>query len=449
MHKFFSWNCFARDQRGAVLPIIAFAFMTLMGSLGASVDLGRAQLVQSKLSSSLDAAGLAAGATISTADVETEVNKYLDANFNGYMGSTLTEVTVTVDSSNTVFSLSATAELPTILMHLFGRDTVEVHADAEVTRSVTGLELALVLDNTGSMAGTRLDALKAAAHELVDILYGGREEVEDLWIGLVPFAQAVNIGTDRTDWLDATTFTWGPTTWYGCVDARLNGYDVTDDPASVRAFTQYYRPDDSSNDWIRTDGTYRTPLTLSRGPNAACSQPVTPLTASRSVVETGIDAMQARGNTHVNLGAVWGWRMLSPRWRGEWGGEMDTNDLPLDYNAPRMNKAAVIMTDGENTMSSSVRTAHGYLSQGRLGTTSSSAAVTQLNTRLSQVCTSMKNNNIIVYTIAFGSPGTTIQNLLRNCATQPDFYFDSPSDEELSEAFRAIGDSLSNLRISQ
>lgn len=128
---------------------------------------------------------------------------------------------------------------------------------------------------------------------------------------------------------------------------------------------------------------------------------------------------------------------------------MDANSLPLNYNTKNMNKAVVIMTDGENTISNGARGSYWYLSNGKLGTTSSGAAVTQLNNRLSQVCTAMKNNNIIIYTIMFGTTTIANQNLLRNCATQPDYFFPSPTASDLSAAFSAIGDSLANLRISQ
>lgn len=443
------------DTRASVLPIVAFSFLAMTTAVGASIDLGRAQLVQSKLSSALDAAGLAGASTVNTADLEVEVNKFLDANFQGYMGATITNVTVTPDASNTVFTLSATAELPTSLMYLVGHDKIEVVADSEITRAISGLELVMVLDNTGSMAGTGLSGLKTAALDLVDILYGDKTEVDDLWIGLVPFSQAVNVGSTRTTWLDGTTFNWGPTSWAGCVDARYSGNDTTDTPPASASFKAYYWPDDSSNNWysVSRSGriTYNTPLnTTSRGPNLYCPQAVTPMTASRTTIESGINAMQAVGATHINLGAVWGWRMLSPRWRGVWGGEMDTNSLPLDYNTPRMNKAAIIMTDGENTAYTNIRTAYGYMSEGRLGSTSNTAtAAATLDSKLSSVCTSMKNNNIIVYTIAFNNPGTNVENLLRNCATQPDYFFDSPTTTELNSAFRAIGDSLSNLRVSK
>lgn len=438
----------AHKEEGAVLPLIGLTFLALVGSVGIAVDTGRAQIVQSKLSSSLDAAGLAGGATVSTVNLQSEVSKYLNANFNHYMEATLTDLQVSTSDNNGIITLSATAELPTTFMQIFGKDSVTVHAESEITRETKGLELVLVLDNTGSMEGTPLEELKTASYSLLDILYGSHDTIEDLWVGVVPFAQAVNIGSSRTAWLDGTSFDWGRTSWGGCVDAREDGLDITDDPPTDGLFRAYYWPDDSNNDWISYYGSYRS-ITSSRGPNKYCPAEVTPMTASKSTLDNAIDDMVADGNTHIGLGAVWAWRMLSPRWQGLWGGEMDTNNLPLAYNTPLMNKAAVIMTDGENTMSNSSHSAYWYLSDGKLGTTSSSTAVSRLNTRLSNVCTSMKENNIIVYTVAFRDPGSSTENLLRNCATQPEYYFDSPTGEELKQAFRMIGDSLSNLRVSR
>jgi hypothetical protein len=173
------------------------------------------------------------------------------------------------------------------------------------------------------------------------------------------------------------------------------------------------------------------------------------MTGSKTAILTAINNMQARGNTHVGLGLGWGWRMISPRWRGLWGGEMNTNNLPLDYNTPHMNKAVVLLTDGENTMSDPVFTAYGYLSDGRLGTTNSWQARTSLDQRMMSLCTAMKANNIYIYTIALGNPGTNIQDLMRSCASAENYYFNSPSADDLQAAFNAIGDSLSNLRVSQ
>jgi hypothetical protein len=128
---------------------------------------------------------------------------------------------------------------------------------------------------------------------------------------------------------------------------------------------------------------------------------------------------------------------------------MGSYNLPLAYGTKSMNKAAVIMTDGENTMTSSIYTAYGWLRQKKLGTDNSRRAVTELNNRLSTVCTAMKNAGIIVYTIAFNDPGRSTEDLMRECATQDAFYFNSPSGGDLRAAFEQIGGSLSNLRISR
>jgi hypothetical protein len=128
---------------------------------------------------------------------------------------------------------------------------------------------------------------------------------------------------------------------------------------------------------------------------------------------------------------------------------MDTNALPLDYGTKHMNKAMILLTDGENTMSSTIFTAYGYLSEGRLGTTSSTTAVTKLDEKLAAVCTAMKNKGIYIYTIALGSPGINIQTKMQACASSPNYYFNSPTAAELDGVFNQIADSLSSLRVSQ
>ena len=64
------------------------------------------------------------------------------------------------------------------------------------------MELALVLDNTGSMWGSPFDTMKAAAHELVNIIYGEAETHPNLYVAVVPYVATVNIGSARTSWLE-------------------------------------------------------------------------------------------------------------------------------------------------------------------------------------------------------------------------------------------------------
>ena len=460
-----------RDQRGSAMPFIGLGAMMLIAATGSAIDMGRVQIVQSRMQSALDAAGLAVGSTISTASIASETNKYFYANFpSGYLGSTITNLSATPNADNSLIDLNASASVNMTFMKVLGVNAVTVSAYTQITRQSKGLELVLVIDNTGSMAQsaggsvTKLQAAKTASITLLDTLYGtNRDTVKDLWVGLVPFSQAVNVGTTHDDWTETTAFNWGVTTWGGCVDAREpSGRDSTDDPPGVALFPKYYWICDSNNQWYGTDSSrtncstgtglrYRSsPSTSGYGPNKYCPQPITPLVSSKATVVSAINAMTAQGNTSTNLGAVWGWRLISPRWRGLWGGEMNPNGLPLNYNSDLMYKVMVLMSDGDNTIDNSSRGAYWYLSNGKLGTTSSGTAVTRMNDRTRQVCTSMKNNGVIIYTIALGSSVSTAgQTLLRDCATNPDYYFLSPTTNELQNIFRQIGDSLANLRISQ
>src|SRR3546814_9677548 len=97
-------------------------------------------------------------------------------------------------------------------MQIFGKNQIQVAARSEITREMTGLEVAIVLDVTGSMddpvGGTgpgsdkkKIEALRTAGNDLVNILFGSNDEVDDLWVGVVPFSQSVNIGTDHADWM--------------------------------------------------------------------------------------------------------------------------------------------------------------------------------------------------------------------------------------------------------
>jgi hypothetical protein len=288
-----------------------------------------------------------------------------------------------------------------------------------------------------------------------------------------------------------STLTWGPTSWYGCVEARTNGssspqYDISDDPPSVKPFRQYYSVCNTntsyeSNRWYGTNSSKNNCLTngtikyqsglspTALGPNLYCPQPLQPMVAEENTILAAVNNMQPNGDTHIDLGLAWGWRMLSPRWRGLWGGEMNANSLPLAYNTPLMSKAIVLMTDGDNTLTGTsaagtatsnpgLYTAYGFPDNNWLavsgGECTSGGDCTkgqdEINNRTAAVCSAMKAQGILIYTIALGSQvSSTGQNLLKNCATNPSYYFLSPTTNELQGFFQQIGDSLANLRVSQ
>ena len=521
---------FGGDASGSVFIIVGAAMFMLLGAVGVAVDIGRGQMAQTKLQNAVDAAGLAAGASANSQDIAAEVDKYLHVNFDeGNLGATITEVTPVLSADGRLLTVTVTASLPTTIMHVFGHETMELAAETEVTRTSKGMELAMVLDITGSMCPSgdcsKLNALKTASDDLLDILFGeGKPTAENLWVGIVPFSMAVNTGPQHTGWLDAVDYAardWGTTEWRGCTEARwTRGRDLTDAPPSVEKFLAYYWQDDSNNDWITTTnqaeetvttsslcgptsagscrcrgsgsgiyacgtvtaGNVRTRISCSgnspnrrcssevttttyrpvnsyrisstRGPNTYCpANAVTRLTNQRATLDTAISELSAGGGTHIPTGAVWGWRMLSPLWRGLWGGSMDANSLPLDYDSDLMIKAMILMTDGENTMYGNADGAYGYTAQNHTGMASApytdGKAADRLDEKLAAICSAMKDKGIVVYTVVFDLNSSSVGTMMRQCASAPDYYFNAPDAATLKQAFRTIGDSLANLRISR
>ena len=120
------------------LPMLALSMVAMTAMVGIAIDTARMQIVQSKLQSSLDAAGLAAGSTVSTSNLNSEVTKYLNTNFNGYLGAVLTGSSATVDSHqhhHHPVGDRATAD------HFYGAvgiNTITVKANSQISRAVSG-----------------------------------------------------------------------------------------------------------------------------------------------------------------------------------------------------------------------------------------------------------------------------------------------------------------------
>src|SRR5271169_2063763 len=166
-------------RRGSVLVWFAVMLVPLIIAVGLAIDIARAYAVKIRLGAALDDAGLAVASTSNqNVNLAARLDQYFYGNFPDIGIGTPTGVTMAQDAGNpNAIDLTATAEVPTIFMRIAGFQTITVTATAQVTKEPTGLEVALVLDNTGSMLDsyngvTNMAAMAADAGQLVDILFG-------------------------------------------------------------------------------------------------------------------------------------------------------------------------------------------------------------------------------------------------------------------------------------
>lgn len=190
------------DRRGNVVMIFAFAMPALIMVVLGGIDIHRVSTIKARLQDALDAATLAAARSSYTTEADlTRVGMTtLRANYPGIDSMSFTakfvltkDQVVVADSTAQVKTLIANVVLPP-----YGKildDTLPVSSHAEVNRSSKDLEVALVLDITGSMSGSKISSLKNAANELVDIVVQDLQTPYYSKMSIVPYSMGVNVGS--------------------------------------------------------------------------------------------------------------------------------------------------------------------------------------------------------------------------------------------------------------
>lgn len=409
------------DTRGNYAIIFALTLVPILVAIGGAIDISQAYVVKQRLTRALDAAGLAvAGQTgLTTAQIQATVQNYFNANYPSTKLGTPGSVTVT--TSDNLVNLSVTATMNTSLMSIAGIKTLTIKAASQVTRMGKKLEVALVLDTTGSMSSnSKLSTLKTAAKSLLTTLQAAAGTDGDIKVAIVPFAVDVNVGTayKNETWMKWTwttpktqtcgfvgwtytctdkTYSISKSSWLGCVIDRDQDYDISATmPMTVTDIARYPADNDDC-----------APVTL------------LPLTSSWTTLTSKIDSLAAAGNTNTTIGLVWGWQMLTQ-------GAVLSNAAAA--NPDKLNKVIVYLTDGDNT-------------ENRFTTTASA-----IDARMSSACTKVKAAGIQIYTIRVMDGNAT---LLKNCASDPSMYFSVTAASQLTTVFQTIAQTLSNLRISQ
>ena len=172
----------------------------------------------------------------------------------------------------------------------------------------------MALDVTGSMNQKgKISALRNSAKDLIESLFLSDEA--DVKIGIVPFAQYVNLGASYAgqSWLTVPS---GPS-WMGCVGSRDYPNNVEDD------------------DYVAEPAP---------GLNGiACPDPLMPLSTDEDALKDKIDDLDANGWTYIPSGLMWAWSLLTP------GAPFSEGISFAELREGNGSKAIIVMTDGENT----------------------------------------------------------------------------------------------------
>ncbi len=166
------WRRLLGSQTGSFSITTALLLTTLMIAAGCAVDFARLVSARSTAEGLADAAVLAAAAS------EAKDPVALQAISETYLKSIQAAGTENLritgydyDTAKRSITLHASGVIPTTFMSIASISTMEYSIVAQATRTPPEtVELVMVLDNTWSMNGLKLMALKKAALSMVDVL---------------------------------------------------------------------------------------------------------------------------------------------------------------------------------------------------------------------------------------------------------------------------------------
>ena len=237
---------FRDDENGAVALIFALALIPLFVMGGAATDLASAVRRKTILQSAVDATALAAMQRGFDQDESglTERARTFFAAAAQDPNSTMLSARIERRGGKQNVCVVAKAVTYTQFMRIAGVDTVQVGASSCATAGSSSFEIALALDTSGSMAGTKMSSLKTAAKSFVDKMYGPTMTGSTVRMAIVPFSHNVAVetagmsagSTAWADWNAASPHHWSPdfTSTAGRVTSRFDVF------ARLRTFKSSY-----------------------------------------------------------------------------------------------------------------------------------------------------------------------------------------------------------------
>jgi Flp pilus assembly protein TadG len=214
----FARRDFISNEGGNTFMIFGLAFVPVMFMMGAATDYTRLTITRAALQQATDAAALAVASKMTsdttTQQAQNQAQVILNANPK-LANASITSVSISTDKQTFCASSQITIQNAFMQMAQIANMTSGVTSCANLAGGVdpnTTYEIALVLDNSGSMSSSaggvsKMQALQSAATSFVKTMFSKSQNVK---FSITPFAAGVvvldpTVAANRTlSWIDTT-----------------------------------------------------------------------------------------------------------------------------------------------------------------------------------------------------------------------------------------------------
>ncbi len=256
-------------------------------------------------------------------------------------------------------------------------------------------------------------------------------------------------------------------TWNGCIEERatVSGTSFDPIPSGARDLEVDTVPSDLATQWkpslgdveyMRRSGSTYTTDPVDSTSNYSQPDDYCPTEARKmqswptaSDFETYVDSLTPTGNTYHDIGLLWGARLLSPT-------GIFRSENEFTPKGGEIERHLIFMTDGDTQTSTSNYAAYGLpwydrrnVAASDVGSSPGGDMNDEINARFLALCKVVKNQNITLWVISFGSgSNATTENRLSQCASSGRF-FTARDSVALQNTFKTIADQISQLRLTK
>ncbi len=436
----------ASDRGGNFAIATAGTAAVLMVAAGFAVNTVAMNSAMSHMRSSVEAALTSTARDITNGviaekDAGTAIEAFLDANSGQSLFSGSVRLDhLTVDKGSKTLTAAVSIATPTVFPLFGSRLPARLSTESATLYSDRRIEVAFVLDVTGSMSGDKIRDLRTAASNAVDAFFGGQSTSSRVRIAVVPYANSVNAGglaassvfVER-DMADRKAAPANTDPLLASLPSR------PDNCATERKGPEQYT--DAGPDVAMVNRDYLLSGFSTRFKTSACpTAQVLPLSGDAKALKARIAGLQASGATAGHIGIQWGWYMLSQRW-----GDVLPGKAKPGKPAKGLAKYAIIMTDGEFNLS--------YADAKSADDAYVPAGKGQARAEAVKLCNEMRKAGIEVFTIGFMLEEKNAKATMKACAS-PDakgtkHYFEAASGKALDQAFREIAANIEKLTLTR
>ncbi|MFC3099176.1 Tad domain-containing protein [Alteraurantiacibacter palmitatis] len=249
-----------------------------------------------------------------------------------------------------------------------------------------------------------------------------------------------------------TGLTRSNASWNGCLEERTTTAATTFSPIPEAAKDLNYieggtsesmrwRPMMHDLTWLRTGTAHQTTTNNNSKPANACpSASMRNLREypTRSAFTSYVNSLQANGNTYLDVGMIWGLRLISPQ------GMFADRNL-TGPNGGQISRHIIFLTDGEPVSSATTYSSYGTEQTERRITGSTGVAAATLHARRFQALCDAERGRVAIWAIAFG---TSVTGNMQSCADSGRA-MQANNTTELRQAFARIANEVADLRLVQ